>query len=364
MSLVNKMLQDLDQRHASELEKQGISRQVRTLPVPQAFPWKGLVLACIGALAGALIVWLITSWRPESKPIASSPQATTSAVALAPPPVSIPLPSFPPDESEPIQPVAKPAPAPHKQVQLPAPRSGRHEPLLKLDHSLDMDTTERRHAASPATAADRGNASETPSGNSVIEKQPRTALISDAADAEYRKGMNSIRRGAVAEAVVALRAALKIDAHHVAARQALLSLLVDQKQWKEAEATSLDGLALDPKQIGWAMLAARLQVERGDNPTALKTLDQYAQYAERNADYMGFHALLLQKSNRLPEAVERYRAALALKPDQGRWWYGLGLALEAGQRPSEAKDAYTQARSSGNLPADLAAAVEQKLKGQ
>lgn len=363
MSLVNKMLQDLDQRHASELEKQGISRHVRTLPAaPQVVPWKGIVLACVGALAGALIVWLYPSWRQESKPIVSSPQATASAAALTPPPVSIPLPSFPPDD-EPIQPAVNPMPAPHKQIQPPAPHSDRQEPLLKLDHSLDTDAAERRHAAVTATAADHGHAGEIPSGNSVIEKQPHTAAIADAADVEYRKGMNSIKRGALADAAVALRSALRIDAHHVAARQALLSLLVDQKQWKEAETTGLDGLALDPKQIGWAMLAARLQVERGDIATAVKTLDQYAQYAERNADYIGFHALLLQKTKRLPEAVERYRAALALKPDQGRWWYGLGLALEASQRPTEAKDAYAQASNSGNLPADLAAAVEQKLKG-
>lgn len=365
MSLVNKMLQDLDQRHASELEKQGIPRHVRTLPAaPQVVPWKGIVLACVGALAGALIVWLLLSWRQESKPIASSPQVTASVVALTPPPLSVALPSFPPDESEPIQPAAKPAPAPHKEVWSPAPRNDGQEPLLKLDHSLDMGTAGKHHVAAAATVTDRGNASEVPSGNSVIEKQPRTPFIADASDTEYRKGMNAIKRGALADAAVALRSALRIDAHHVAARQALLSLLVDQKQWKEAETTGLDGLALDPKQIGWAMLAARLQVERGDIAAAVKTLDQYAQYAERNADYLGFHALLLQKSNRLPEAVERYRAALALKPGEGRWWYGLGLALEASQRPAEAKDAYAQASNSGNLPADLAAAVEQKLKGQ
>ncbi|CAG4885198.1 MSHA biogenesis protein MshN [Georgfuchsia toluolica] len=363
MSLVNKMLQDLDQRHASELEKQGISRHVRTLPAaPPAVSWKGIVLACLGALAGAFIVWLLLTWKQESKPIVPSPQATAPAVALAPSPVSVPLPSFPPDESAP--PAAKVAPAPHKEVRSPAARSDRQEPALKLDRSLDANAAERHRASSATTAVDRGNASEVPFGNSIIEKQPRTAAISDASDAEYRKGMNLLRRGTLADAAVALRAALRIDAHHVAARQALLSLLVDQKQWNEAETIGLDGLALDQKQIGWAMLAARLQVERGDNPAALKTLDQYAPYAERNADYMGFHALLLQKAKRLPEAVERYRAALALKPGEGRWWYGLGLALEAGQHPTEAKDAYTQARNAGNLPADLAAQVEWKLKGQ
>lgn len=360
MSLVNKMLRDLDQRRASELEKEGISRHVRTLPPQQqAFTWKGLVLACVGALAGAFFVWLLLTWRQEGKTIAP-PQETMPPVVLAPPPVSIPLPSYPLEER--TRPAAKTVPSPRQQVQQPASRSDRREPVLKLDRSLDAD--ERPRTASSTTPADSGYASEPSSGTPVIEKQPRTPVMPEASDAEYRKGMNSINRGALADAVVALRTALRIDAHHAAARQALLSLLVDQKQWNEAETTGLDGLALDPKQAGWAMLVARLQVERGDVPAATKTLDQYAQYAERNPDYIGFHALLLQKSKRLPEAVERYRAALALKPEEGRWWYGLGLALEASQLPAEAKQAFTQARASANLPADMAAAVEQKLKGQ
>jgi tetratricopeptide (TPR) repeat protein len=79
---------------------------------------------------------------------------------------------------------------------------------------------------------------------------------------------------------------------------------------------------------------------------------------------MAFHALLLQRMKRLPESIEQYRAALTLKPGEGRWWYGLGLVLEASQRPDDARQAFAQARAAGNLPADLAAAVEQKVKSQ
>ena len=41
---------------------------------------------------------------------------------------------------------------------------------------------------------------------------------------------------------------------------------------------------------------------------------------------------VLQRLNRSREAVEHYQAALRLNPAEGRWWVGLGIALEgAGQ---------------------------------
>ena len=71
---------------------------------------------------------------------------------------------------------------------------------------------------------------------------------------------------------------------------------------------------------------------------------------------------LLQKQQRPAEASERFKTALSLRPNEGRWWFGLGLSLENAGRGDEAKEAYAQAKQVGNLPADMAATVEQKLR--
>jgi MSHA biogenesis protein MshN len=196
----------------------------------------------------------------------------------------------------------------------------------------------------------------------AIDKRPRTSAASDAADTEYRKGLSAVRRGALAEAIERLQAALRLDSHHISARQALLSLLVEQQQWGEAQSLLDEGLAIDPAQTGWAMALARLQLENGKLADAVGTLAQHAKYADQNADYMAFHALLLQKQKRSREAAERYRAALALKPTEARWWYGLGVVLETDQKTQEAREAFLKAREIGNLPPELAGAVEQKLR--
>jgi MSHA biogenesis protein MshN len=110
------------------------------------------------------------------------------------------------------------------------------------------------------------------------------------------------------------------------------------------------------------MAQARLQVEQGQLAEAEATMARHGQYAERNADYQAFHALLLQKLQRPKDAAERFRAAVALRPGEGRWWYGLGSALETDQRPGEAREAFQKARDAGNLSAELAALVEQRLR--
>ena len=110
------------------------------------------------------------------------------------------------------------------------------------------------------------------------------------------------------------------------------------------------------------MALARLQLENGKLADAVDTLARHARHAEQNPDYQAFQALLFQKQKRSREAAERYRSALALRPTESRWWYGLGLALETDQKPQEAREAFLKAKETGNLPAELTAAVEQRLR--
>lgn len=359
MSLINQMLRDLDQRRASELEREGISKHVRTLPPVRAFPWSGVILAFAGACAGALLVWAVLKWQaggevPGPAAAAVLPSATSGVTAESADPA--------PPQAAPETTPADPAPA--------RAEPGKREGLLRLDRSLSIASVPDPSPiagppagpAPPAPAAAARFDPESAASSARIEKQPRSISGSEAADAEYRKGMAAIKRGSTSVALVALRSALQIEPLHALARQALLSLLVEQNQLDEALNLGRQGLEFDPKQTGWAMLVARIQVERGDLAGALETLGEHAKYAERNAAYLGFQALLLQKSKRYQDAADRYRAALAVQPNEGRWWYGLGLALESAQRVSEAREAYTQARSTGNLPPDLDGAVEQKLK--
>lgn len=347
MSLINQMLRDLDARQASERERAGLPPHLRTLPPVRTVKPNAWLLLLAGLAGGALIAWLLLGQMLPAPPIAASP-----APALTPPP--------PADSPTPPAPAAKPSAAvPVKESAPP-----------KLATSPEVMTAPPVATAPKPPVTSVPKAPPPPSvatqpmleGEVHIEKQPKGGQSRELAEAEYRKGMQAAAVGDSAAAIPALRRVLDIDPRHAKARQALLSVLASSRQWEDVKQVAQGGLTLDPTRTGWAIILARLQHEQGDTEGAVKTLETHAAHAAGDGDYQGMYAFLLHKRQRYAEAAQRYQAALALRPGEGRWWYGLGLALEGAGRGDEAKAAYGKARDAGNLPADMLGLVEQKLR--
>ena len=177
----------------------------------------------------------------------------------------------------------------------------------------------------------------------------------------YQKALSWIQQGRVAEARSGLEEALKLDAYLLAARQALAALMVEQRQYQQAEMLMQDGLALNAEQYGFAMALARLQVERGDIRAALDTLNKSLPHAVDNAGYQAFLAALLQRAEQHKKAIEHYQIALRLAPS-GAWQIGLGVSLQAENRLAEAQEAFGQAKVSNELTPEMSAFVEQRLR--
>lgn len=362
MSVINQMLRDLDARHASANERAGLPAGLRPLPPEPAPRAKTWLLLAAGLIAGALIAGYFVSRTaaPPASPTPSLPSAPPAPTPASTAPASTAQIAQAPEQAPApaSAPVAALAPA---SVAVPAIRtpppvavSPANPVAAPVPATAPVERPEKMAAPPPVAAA--------PGGEAQIDKQPRGGPAREQAEAEYRKGMQAAGRGDPAAAIPPLRRALDIDPHHAKARQALLSVLAAARQWDEVRQVAQAGLALDPAKSGWAVILARLQLEQGDSGAALGTLETHAAHAAGDADYQGLFAFLLQKNQRHAEAAQRYQVALALRPGEGRWWYGLGLALEAAGRGDEAKVAFARARDSGNLPADMLVSVEQKLR--
>jgi len=146
------------------------------------------------------------------------------------------------------------------------------------------------------------------------------------------------------------------------ARQALVGLLLENKRIDEAQQYLQEGLNLNPDRFTYALLLARIQVERGDLQGAHDMLSKHAGSAAGDADYHAFDAALLQRLGRHKEAVAGYQAALKLAPRSGVWWMGLGISLQADSRNADALGAFRQAKSVGGLTPDLLAFIDQRMK--
>lgn len=103
-------------------------------------------------------------------------------------------------------------------------------------------------------------------------------------------------------------------------------------------------VARDPSRLAAATRLARLHVAAGQWEVAWRVLERSAPHAGKDAEYQGFAGTVLRQQKRAPDAAEAYRRAISLQPDEGRWWVGLGLALEDSRRNKEAKQAFAAAR--------------------
>lgn len=377
MSLINRMLQDLEARRAAE-QGSALSKDVRPLPAArQASLLRAVVVGVAGAailVAGGML-WMELQEQPAALPPVAVPKPIVVTAVTPPAPPAPAQPAAAPAEpaAAPAQPdtsaQASPAPVaeapkslPETKAQVvPAPAQSKAvaeavESGLKVATSLTLPRdVQESSPAKPARA-------EKPVPV-VIEKKVRNVPAKERAESEYRKALGLLNQGRQNEALAGFGAALQAEPTHVNARLALVNLLLEQQRLADAQAILEEGLGLLPGQPQLAMRLARIQVERGDLRGASDTLQKARGSASAaNPEFHALHAAVLQRLTLHKDAVTEYQAALRLAPQAGVWWMGLGISLEADGRGAEAREAFQRARSSGALSAELDRFVEQKLR--
>jgi MSHA biogenesis protein MshN len=394
VSVINQVLNQLEQRGENTVQEQTMVRAV-----PQTRRKLALPLLIVGlVLAIGLAAW---QWMQIRKPVLSTveePKVVAVNVAQYQPVVAVSAPVF-------VVPVAAATTAPAEKIVLaevlpPASRLSFELSSVTLPSTLHQEneqsvSTGSGHAASAGSgqalrktksiSATSAGASAQPLRESAKPKSTQIALSSanakavvetssgvlpmkqvssaQQADAEFGKATVLMQQGRIADAVAGYEVALRLDAGHNTARQALVALLLEGKRGADAERVLQDGLKVKPEHTGFAMLLARLQVERGAVDLASATLEKSLPYADSQIEYQAFFAALLQRQSRHKEAISHYQIALKLAPNNGVWLMGYGISLQAAQRNTDAKDAFRRALESKTLTPELQAFVQGKIKG-
>ena len=348
MSLINKMLQDLDARGTPD--GRGDAAGIRS--VPERERGQGVSRALVfGGAAGLTAAAIALGWvywkRPPVPPVLVSVASTPVAAPL---PVPAPAPA--------AAPVAVPAPVATAPVA-PEPMLQAGETVAPAKvHAAEMRRITQqpaRPAVAPVVKTPAPAASERILGGKQVTPQQRV-------ENEYRRALGQLQDGRVSEALAGLQQTLQLDPRHQGARETLVRLLLEAQRPDEAARQLQLSLALDPKQPAQAMMLARLQLDKTNGgPAALDTLMRSLPYAADNGDYRAFLAGVLQREQRYREAAEQYQLALQTAPDNSVWWMGLGIALQADNHPAQARQAFERAKGLQTLSPQLQAFVERKL---
>jgi MSHA biogenesis protein MshN len=352
MSLINKMLQDLDARGTPD--GRGDAAGIRSVPERERGVSRALVFGGAAGLTAAAIALGWVYWkRPPVPPVLVSVASTPLPVA-APLPVPLPVPVAAPVSA----PVAVPAPvataplAPEPVLQAAetvAPAKVRAAEMRRITQQP------ARPAVAPVVKTPAPATSERILGGKQITPQQRV-------ENDYRRALGQLQDGRVSEALAGLQQTLQLDPRHQGARETLVRLLLEAQRPDEAARQLQLSLAFDPKQPAQAMMLARLQLDKANGgAAALDTLMRSLPYAADNGDYRAFLAGVLQREQRYREAAEHYQLALQTAPDNSVWWMGLGIALQADNHPAQARQAFERAKGLQTLSPQLQAFVERKL---
>ncbi len=192
---------------------------------------------------------------------------------------------------------------------------------------------------------------------SPIARKTRELTTYERAEIAFRKGVANLRQGRLTDAEAFFRLANEVDRSHIAARQALIGILIEEGRNADAEQVLIESLDINPRQPREAMVLARLQVERADLEAAIRTLESVSAYAGSDAGYYSFLAAVFQRASRHEDAVKQYRNALALMPRNAIWLMGMGISFRALGDSERAMDAFKRAATTGTLSAELQAYV-------
>jgi MSHA biogenesis protein MshN len=372
MSIINRMLRELDRRRAAGDEGDAALRaQVRAV-VPASrgsAEWFWRVVAMLLFLAAGWTVWVIYQLQPRTVATELAHRAAESTRRRAPlAPGSAPALAGAQQSSQ----AAVTAPAAPAAASKPVPeRLAAPIETLRLALTIDTPLAPRPPQAASKAASDSparqvaepvARPAGTPPGGAVrVEKRDRERAPGDRAELEYRRAAALLNGGRVADAEDALRRALAEDNRHHAARQTLIALYLEQGRIEDALQHLREGLDANPAYVPFGVALARIHVDRRNYEEALKVLEPVRATAQGNPDFHALRGAVLQRLSRHNEAADAYRQALNSGAQTGTSWVGLGISLEAqGMRP-EAAEAFRRGIATGTLAPDVRAYVDQRL---
>ena len=366
MSVINKMLQDLDRRQAlGGAADAAMVRPSTTKAGGREWFWRILVVLLTAALVW--MGWVAIQLLPR-KPLATELAFTAAAQAHSRAAIRTAPAAIKPRIEE-VKPVPTPVPAPEPatdalrlafELQTPIRERVEVEPVKPEPVKAEPVKPAAVVPAKPKAVAP-AQAATTQAAAKAIDKRDRARSASDNAETHFRRAALLLNHGRVSEAEDQLIAALQADASHAPARQTYVALLLEQQRTDVARRLLQEALAINPAQATFALGLARIHAEQRDYGAALEVMERAGSVA-RNADFQALRGAVLQRLSRHGEAVEAYENAIRGGAQPATTWVGFGISLEALGRRPEAAQAYRRALAAGPIAPEAREYAESRAR--
>ena len=364
MSVINKMLRDLDHRQATipsgsasgtmapatAALRQGTTSVGMDILSDIGSPKDGsrlwLGLAFVATVVAAVGGWLWWSANTINVSVAAPTQTINPAPTITPIAASAPTASVPPSASASA---SNPEPASDPAV-IVAPAASinlRMESSLTARRALDaLLSTPAPVAPPPPVPADRPKARPTV----ATTAQPSVA-------ANDNNGAPAIQRQQQAggDAIAQAQSLWNSGSHDAAMDLIQQSIAATERSLKAGTAAGSSTVVLVPL----VREMARMQLVEGRFGMVWEMLTRLEPLLGNQADLWAIRANAAQRLGRHPDSVHAYMMALQTRPDEQRWLLGTAVSLAALGQTTSAAEMAEKARAAGPVSKDILAYLRQ-----
>ena len=367
MSVINKMLRDLDQRQAAQAPpstdaesaaktplRQGTSSVAKAAAINGTLPrhgvWMGLLGVVIAAMAG---VWL---WMQPGQDVlqgdrvaAKEPAAVTTVALAAPSAASEPAPV----SEAAVQPVLA-----AMELRMEESLSARRalDALLSTPVPMAPSTASAPVVATASSVVTELNKARVVAVAPVVAAVPAVAMAKVPVAPVQADAMPVVQRQQQAgtDALAHAQSLWNTGAHDAAIELMQQSIAVAERSTK----AGAGGIA-NPVLIPLVREMARMQLAEGRFGAVWEMLTRLEPQLANQPDLWAIRANAAQRLGRHQDSVHAYMAALQSRPDEQRWLLGTAVSLVALGQISSASEMAEKARAVGPVAKDIAAYLRQ-----
>lgn len=207
-----------------------------------------------------------------------------------------------------------------------------------------------------------GTFSKSLAGKKDREKADDTGKTASPVDVLVYEGRKLYQEGNIREGISRIIEAVQQDPEHAGARKSLAVFLLELNRRAEAKELLVEGLRINPGQSDWARTLARILYDEGNLKQARAVLEGAAPPLRADLDYHALYAGILQSMGEHARAAMVYRNLLKYGGNNGSWWLGLAISLEAMARKNDAIVAYRNALNTPEINADSEQFIKNRLR--
>ncbi|MGQ8366071.1 tetratricopeptide repeat protein [Glaciecola sp. 1036] len=353
MSVVNKMLRDLEKRQSSQISADYVaSENTRN----KKLMFSMLIVSLLAVTASVGYVKFYTSENEvNSRPVQPATQDL----------------EFAPDKGDQIAYVDANGPAkaelipvsePEIQVaDIPEPVKTDKPEIVEAALATELNDVQLQTAEMTSTETKVAAISE-------VQKQPQSLSI--APSSGHSKTVSSLKEQArfaldskdTLTAIDKLTQVLSMAPDDKSVIKQLASLQYAQNQVSQATQTLHIGLQRFPTDSAMRLMQARIAFRQGDALGAMTVLEQHPNSHQATNDLLSFRAALAEKSGQYQSAFNDYKILVSRESTNAKWWLGLAVCQDKLSLSKEALASYQQVQVLNQLPTQVHSFVNQRIE--